>query len=136
MSESEGDDDVEAYVQRKFSYDEDALDFELRDDGEQPGDTDSDEDDLVQVEEDEDEEEEEAAASEGVRQSKLLKDVTPESDYASEANYPSNEASDDTASEDEQVYFIKLPAAPAEDSCSSPRTKMSWRMTTTATATS
>ncbi|KAH8285699.1 hypothetical protein KR054_012607 [Drosophila jambulina] len=126
MSESEADEDAEeAYVQRKFSYDEDALDFELRrDDGEQPADTDSDEDDLVQVEEEEDDEDEEdsAADAEGVKQSKLLKDVTPESDYASEANYPSNEASDDTATEDEleeasdAVYFIKLPEAlPSED---------------------
>ncbi|XP_017016846.1 uncharacterized protein [Drosophila kikkawai] len=121
MSKSE-EDAEDTYVQRKFSYDEDALDFELRNDGEQPGDTDSDEDDLVQVEEDEDEDEEDSAAAEGVKQSKLLKDVTPESDYASEANYPSNEASDDTATEDEleeagdAVYFIKLPEAlPSED---------------------
>ncbi|KAH8390188.1 hypothetical protein KR200_009284 [Drosophila serrata] len=128
ISESEADEDAdaeEAYVQRKFSYDEDVLDFELRDDGEEPGDTDSDEDDLVQVEEEEDEDEddeEDSATAEGVKQSKLLKDVTPESDYASEANYPSNEASDDTATEDEleeaseAVYFIKLPEAfPSED---------------------
>ncbi|KAH8254360.1 hypothetical protein KR032_009667 [Drosophila birchii] len=124
ISESEADEDAEeAYVQRKFSYDEDALDFELRDDGEQLGDTDSDEDDLVQVEEDEaeDDDEEDSATAEGVKQSKLLKDVTPESDYASEANYPSNEASDDTATEDEleeaseAVYFIKLPEAPPSE---------------------
>jgi len=120
MSDSEVDEDEEAYVQRKFSYDEDALDFELRN-GDQAGDIESDEDDLVQVQEDDDEQED---VSKGGRQSKLLKDVTPESDYASEANYPVNEASDDTESDDEEepastVYFMRLPAAPAEDTYSS-----------------
>ncbi|XP_016988906.1 uncharacterized protein LOC108051334 isoform X3 [Drosophila rhopaloa] len=124
MSESEVDEDEEAYVQRKFSYDEDALDFELRD-GDLAGDTESDEDDLVQVQEDDGYDGQEAGhAPKGGKQSKLLKDVTPESDYASEANYPANEASDDTESEGEQesgsaVYFMKLPAAPAEDTYSS-----------------
>ncbi|KAH8275456.1 hypothetical protein KR026_007684 [Drosophila bipectinata] len=124
MSELDREEQEEACVQRKFSYDEDALDYELRDDDEPPGDTDSDEDDLVQVKDDEEDESEVEASIEGGRQSKLLKDVTPESDYASEANYPANEASDDTESEDEAegsvVYFIKLPAASktvtAEDS--------------------
>ncbi|KAH8339843.1 hypothetical protein KR067_000141 [Drosophila pandora] len=114
MSELDREEQEEACVQRKFSYDEDALDYELRDDDEPAGDSDSDEDDLVQVKDDEEEDEVEASI-EGGRQSKLLKDVTPESDYASEANYPANEASDDTESEDETegsaVYFIKLPAA-------------------------
>ncbi|KAH8284669.1 hypothetical protein KR018_011171 [Drosophila ironensis] len=102
-------------VQRKFSYDEDALDYELRD-GDQAGDTDSDEDDLVQVPE-EDEEEDREDEAKGGKQSKLVKDVTPESDYASEANYPANEPSHDTETEDEDedaghaVYFIKLPRA-------------------------
>ncbi|XP_017132015.2 uncharacterized protein LOC108149125 isoform X3 [Drosophila elegans] len=126
MSESEvdegEDEDEEAYVQRKFSYDEDALDFELRD-GDLAGDTESDEDDLVQVQVDDDELEV-GDAPKGGKQSKQLKDVTPESDYASEANYPANEASDDTESEGEDesgsaVYFMKLPAAPAEDTSSS-----------------
>ncbi|KQS62756.1 uncharacterized protein Dere_GG20373, isoform E [Drosophila erecta] len=123
MSESEVDEDEdeeEAYVQRKFSYDEDALDFELRN-GEQAGDTDSDGEDLVLVREKDDEH---VDVSKGAKQSKLLKDVTPESDYASEANYPANEASDDTESGDEDepsstVYFMKLPAASAEDTYSS-----------------
>ncbi|XP_032571210.1 uncharacterized protein LOC6608979 isoform X2 [Drosophila sechellia] len=123
MSESEVDEDdveEEAYVQRKFSYDEDALDFELRN-GEQAGDTDSDGEDLVLVRE---EDAEHVDVPKGAKQSKLLKDVTPESDYASEANYPANEASDDTESDDEDepgstVYFMKLPAAAAEDTYSS-----------------
>ncbi|XP_017001154.2 histone-lysine N-methyltransferase SETD1B isoform X3 [Drosophila takahashii] len=124
LSDSELDEDEEAYVQRKFSYDEDALDFELRS-GEQAGDTESDEeDDLVQVQEEEDEP---LDVPKGGKQSKLLKDVTPESDYASETNYPANEASDDTESDDEEkeqepastVYFMKLPAAPAEEAYSS-----------------
>lgn len=110
MSDLDREEQEEACVQRKFSYDEDALDYELRDEDEPAGDSDSDEDDLVQVKDDEVE-----ATIEGGRQSKLLKDVTPESDYASEANYPANEASDDTESEDETegsaVYFIKLPEA-------------------------
>ncbi|KAH8347722.1 hypothetical protein KR084_000434 [Drosophila pseudotakahashii] len=123
MSDSELDEDEEAYVQRKFSYDEDALDFELRV-GEQAGDTESEDDDLVQVREEDDEP---LDVPKGGKQSKLLKDVTPESDYASETNYPANEASDDTESDDEveeeepasTVYFMKLPAAPAEDTYSS-----------------
>ncbi|XP_039482535.1 uncharacterized protein LOC120445937 isoform X1 [Drosophila santomea] len=120
MSESEVDEEEEAYVQRKFSYDEDALDFELRNGG-QAGDTDSDGEDLVLVQE---EEAEHVDVPKGARQSKLLKDVTPESDYASEANYPANEASDDTESGDEDdpgstVYFMKLPATPAADTYSS-----------------
>ncbi|XP_016957745.1 uncharacterized protein LOC108029756 isoform X3 [Drosophila biarmipes] len=119
MSESEVDEDEEAYVQRKFSYDEDAFDFELKD-VEQAGATESDEDDLLQMQGDDDERED---VPKGGKQSKLLKDVTPESDYASEANYPVNEASDDTESDDEKelastVYFMKLPAAPAEDTYS------------------
>ncbi|KAH8401457.1 hypothetical protein KR009_005547 [Drosophila setifemur] len=109
--------DEEAYVQRKFSYDEDALDYELRDE-ERLDDTDSDEDDLVQVlDEVEDQDGDGDGAIRGGKQSKLLKDVTPESDYASEANYPANEASDDAESDDEAgsaVYFIKLPTATAE----------------------
>ncbi|XP_017077244.1 uncharacterized protein LOC108112016 isoform X3 [Drosophila eugracilis] len=118
MSESE--EDEEAYVQRKFSYDEDALDFELRDD-EQAVDSESDDDDLVQVQEGDDgDDDEQVGAPKGGKQSKLLKDVTPESDYASEANYPANEASDDTESDEADepgstVYFMKLPAAPAEE---------------------
>ncbi|KRJ99346.1 uncharacterized protein LOC6529974 isoform X2 [Drosophila yakuba] len=124
MSESEVDEDEDeeetAYVQRKFSYDEDALDFELRKGG-QAGDSDSDGEDLVLVQE---EDAEHVDVPKGARQSKLLKDVTPESDYASEANYPANEASDDTESGDEDepgstVYFMKLPATPAADTYSS-----------------
>ncbi|XP_015039048.2 uncharacterized protein [Drosophila pseudoobscura] len=130
MSEEEAKAQAAAYIQRKCSYDEDALDYELRDGGDEDvlGDTDidtdthsvdSDEDDLVQVQD-------------GLKQSKLLKDVTPESDYASEANYPANEgsdASDDSEAESESddggatgnaVFFMKLPAALVEDATSYP----------------
>ncbi|XP_034652430.1 nucleolin isoform X2 [Drosophila subobscura] len=138
MSEEEAQAQAAAYIQRKCSYDEDALDYELRDGGDDDedlmGDTDtdtdrdtdtegvdSDEDDLVQVKA-------KALSQDGVKQSKLLKDVTPESDYASEANYPTNEGSDADASDDSEtedaagsaVFFMKLPAASVEDATSYP----------------
>ncbi|XP_034129921.1 nucleolin isoform X2 [Drosophila guanche] len=139
MSEEEAQEQAAAYIQRKCSYDEDALDYELRDGGDDDededlmGDTDtdretdtegvdSDENDLVQVKA-------KAQALGGVKQSKLLKDVTPESDYASEANYPTNEGSDADASDDSEtesapagsaVFFMKLPAASVEDANSYP----------------
>ncbi|XP_017961949.1 uncharacterized protein LOC108654870 isoform X3 [Drosophila navojoa] len=123
--------DVElSYMQRKCSYDEDALDYELAtEDEHEHGDGDEaeseeagQEDDLVQVPEDDDDEErllQQCVA-------KQLKDLTPESDYASEVNYATNELNDepdeelDTADEDvdedenesalKTVYYMKLPA--------------------------
>ncbi|KAL7736013.1 hypothetical protein ACLKA6_002435 [Drosophila palustris] len=106
---------TEAVYKRKCSYDEDALDYELLEQPESEGDEDVDEeeteeeeeDDLVQVQDDD-------ANDLAVKQykSKALKDATPESDYASEANYATNETSDEDDDADE-IYYIKLPVMPA-----------------------
>lgn len=120
VSQSFGTLDSEAVCKRKCSYDEDALDYELLEQSESELDEeDEDEEDLVQVQDDD-------ANGLAVKQfkSKPLKDATPESDYASEANYATNETSDepdndndDDNDEDERdekaVYYIKLPAMPA-----------------------
>ncbi|KAH8371133.1 hypothetical protein KR093_006315 [Drosophila rubida] len=135
VSQSFGSLDAEASYKRKCSYDEDALDYELLEQPEsecdseldEPDGNGDDEDDLVQVQDDEDDAnadadadaDEDAANGLAVKQfkSKSVKDATPESDYASEANYATNETSDepDNASDDEvvdakTVYYLKLPA--------------------------
>ncbi|XP_034478356.1 uncharacterized protein LOC117784663 isoform X3 [Drosophila innubila] len=116
----EVDYESESVYKRKCSYDEDALDYELLEQLESEcvseGDE-EDEDDLVQVQD-------ELALKQF--ESKPLKDATPESDYASEANYATNETSDEPDNdkehenedededehkhEDRQIYYIKLPA--------------------------
>ncbi|XP_068147688.1 aspartic and glutamic acid-rich protein [Drosophila tropicalis] len=119
-------------VQRKFSYDEDALDYELIKEEEEEEEEEDEEHeakhDLVDDESESDTDTDIENKVNEVEQSKLLvKDVTPESDYASEANYATNEPSDesnddvdDEEDEDEDeddakaVYFLKLPAASSQ----------------------
>lgn len=104
----------EELYRRKCSYDEDALDYELHEEDE----TD---------EEEEEEQEQPGEQSELQLQlehfkSKCERDGTPESDYASEANYAVNgthdeqEEEEEDASEQEEeqletVYYVRLPAA-------------------------
>lgn len=104
----------EELYRRKCSYDEDALDYELNE-GE---------------EEDEEESSEEEQQPELQLQlehfkSKCERDGTPESDYASEANYAVNGTHDEQEEEEEEeeegseqeeeqletVYYVRLPAA-------------------------
>ncbi|XP_062137071.1 germ cell nuclear acidic protein isoform X2 [Drosophila sulfurigaster albostrigata] len=117
--------EAEASYKRKCSYDEDALDYELHEQPESECDSeldesddaeDDEEDDLVQVQDDND-------AEDAVHKlkSESLKDATPESDYASEANYATNETSDEPDNgndyeddevryDEEAVFYLKLPA--------------------------
>ncbi|KAH8407628.1 hypothetical protein KR222_008253, partial [Zaprionus bogoriensis] len=116
---------AEESYRRKCSYDEDALDYELETETETEAEEELQQQELeLELHDDE------------LRQlkSKPVKDATPESDYASEANYAPNELSDDNDSgaeedkgeheeqqqeqedaeeDDEQqtVYYIRLPAA-------------------------
>lgn len=112
-------------MQRKCSYDEDALDYELA--SEDNADTEEEaeeEDDLVQVPDDADDDDEEQLLQQCA--AKQLKDLTPESDYASEVNYTANELNDELAveldeaqDEDESalktVYYMKLPSSYSHD---------------------
>ncbi|XP_030368867.1 uncharacterized protein LOC115619971, partial [Scaptodrosophila lebanonensis] len=123
-----------AYVRRKCSYDEDVIDYELSDvtqtDVEAAEDTDTGTDTGTDMNTDVDGNDDDNENE--LKQIKLLKDVTPESDYASEANYATNESlseEPDTASSlagdhdvdveaddvdsDNAVYYMKLPAVPA-----------------------
>lgn len=101
----------EELYRRKCSYDEDALDYELNE----------------EEEEDEEESSEEEQQAELQLQlehfkSKSVRDGTPESDYASEANYAVNGTHDEQEEEEvdaseqeeeqlETVYYVRLPAA-------------------------
>lgn len=105
----------EELYRRKCSYDEDALDYELNEEAET---------------EEEDEEEREVEELQQHFKSKPVKEATPESDYASEANYAANglrdEHDNDSGAEEEEeleedeeteeeeqktVYYLRLPAA-------------------------
>lgn len=108
----------EELYRRKCSYDEDALDYELN------------EQDETEEEEQEQEQEREQAELQHF-ESKSAREGTPESDYASEANYAVNGTRDEhdensegeTGEEQEQeqleelddeletVYYVRLPAA-------------------------
>lgn len=95
----------EELYRRKCSYDEDALDYELNEEDE----TD---------EEEEEEQEQQGEQAELQLQlehfkSKCERDGTPESDYASEANYAVNGTHDEQEEEEqlETVYYVRLPAA-------------------------
>lgn len=111
----------EELYRRKCSYDEDALDYELNEEAE--------------TEEEEEQEEMGELEQRQLQQhfkSKPVKEATPESDYASEANYAANglrdehdndsgaeeeeeelEEDDETEEGEEQktVYYLRLPAA-------------------------
>ncbi|XP_030558099.1 uncharacterized protein LOC115760759 isoform X1 [Drosophila novamexicana] len=127
-----------SHMQRKFSYDEDALDYELLEqlasgdeeteeeaEEDEEGEDAEQEDDLGQVPDDEDDDE---LVSECL--AKQLKDLTPESDYASEVNYATNEPDNDNANDKDQVqmendddlaahktvYYMKLPAVASASS--------------------
>ncbi|EDW01765.1 GH21624 [Drosophila grimshawi] len=128
VSQSFGSEEM-LYMQRKCSYDEDALDYELMEQLDSADEIDTEqEDDLVQVQDDD----EDKSLLEC--ESKQLKDLTPESDYASEVNYmtiklsdePDNDSGKDGGADDEEeqdeddlpahqsVYYIKLPAVSAD----------------------
>ncbi|EDW79800.1 uncharacterized protein Dwil_GK17981 [Drosophila willistoni] len=117
-------------VQRKCSYDEDALDYELIKEEDEEDEEDDEKHDLVDDESESDTDTDIENKMNEVEQSKLLvKDVTPESDYASEANYATNEPSDESNDDEDNVedededededdgkavYFLKLPAASSQ----------------------
>lgn len=105
----------EELYRRKCSYDEDALDYELNEGDE------TDEEEEEQEEQDERQQAELQLQLEHFK-SKSVRDGTPESDYASEANYAVNgthdeqEEEEEDASEQEEeqletVYYVRLPAA-------------------------
>ncbi|XP_064543666.1 glutamic acid-rich protein isoform X2 [Drosophila montana] len=122
------------HMQRKCSYDEDALDYELL---EQlaSGDEETDEEDVEEEEDDEEDAEQEddlvqVPPDDDV--AKQLKDLTPESDYASEVNYATNELSDEPDNDNDNdkememendddlaahktVYYMKLPAVASSE---------------------
>lgn len=101
----------EELYRRKCSYDEDALDYELNEEEEE------------EEESSEEEQEQEQLQLEHLK-SKSVRDGTPESDYASEANYAVNGTHDEQEQEEEEeegseqeeeqletVYYVRLPAA-------------------------
>ncbi|KAH8297482.1 hypothetical protein KR044_012738 [Drosophila immigrans] len=147
---SQSFDSLEAEVnyKRKCSYDEDALDYELLEQPEseceseldEPDDDGDEEDDLVQVQDDYDDQGDDASGLAVKKfKSKPVKDATPESDYASEANYATNETSDepdndnDDEADEKAVYYLKLPAMPAGPDTDTTVTEITAKATSTAT---